>query len=107
MKKKGLKRVTSYTTITLEGHLIEQDIFKKCLDALVLYDSKFRVMEWEIREKKDDLSQVTLQIFNKDQSKLNECLDKIFEIVDEHDAELTHDQSGPRPDMSLLRHDSY
>jgi len=91
----GLKRVASYMTVEIIGHLFDMNVMPLILDALEELNTQFRVLEWNVGQNKDEKTTVSLQIFCKNKAVFEECFEKLFEIAGKFDVDIREAQSQP------------
>lgn len=76
-KTSSLKRGMRFATVVLSGHLFDTKFFNTTIDILEAHKIDFRVTEWQVGNKVQNSSQVTIQLFAQDSLSMDQAKEKI------------------------------
>lgn len=96
-KRSSLRRGIKFDTVVFQGHLFDTKFFNKLIDKLEECQVEFRVVEWEVGNKVDHKSQVTMQLMAKDHDLMDTCKDTVESLAQFHKIEIFQ---GTGPDFN-------
>jgi hypothetical protein len=76
-KTSSLRRGMRFATVVFNGHLFDTKFFNAAINILEDCHIDFRVTEWQVGNKVQNSSQVTMQLFSQDPETLDKAKEKI------------------------------